>query len=134
MWWSGFAFTDYYPIIAGAVSKLPDNTVEARQELYNHARATLARQLEHDTRIERERRALEKAIRQAEIYCVLPGSAGRTKYEPASTILLLASMYFPGCWLLDVTCMSLYWVARLPRMNRARDDLSLLAFRKAHIP
>jgi hypothetical protein len=39
----------------------------------------------------------------------------RAKYQPASTILLLASMYFPAYWLLDATCMSLYWVARLPK-------------------
>jgi hypothetical protein len=67
MWWSGRSANDYYSIIAGAVSKLPANTVEARQELYNHARTTLARQLEQEPRrIERERRSLEKAIRQVE--------------------------------------------------------------------
>jgi hypothetical protein len=135
MWWLGRASTDYYSIIAGAASKLPANTVEARQELYDHARATLARQLEQDARFERERRTLEKAIRQVESRAALNiKQLNRTAYEPASTILLLASMYFPAYWLLDVTCMSLYWVARLPRMNRTRDDLSLLAFRKAHMP
>ena len=40
--------SDYYSIIAEAVSKLPINTVEARLKLYDHARAALMRQLEQE--------------------------------------------------------------------------------------
>jgi hypothetical protein len=118
MWWSASASTDYYSIIAGAVSKLPTNTVEARRELYSHARATLARQLEQDpARIKRERRALEKAIRQVESRAAVNvKQLNRTGYEPASTALLIASIFFLNkLWALDCTSMSAYWVARLPR-------------------
>jgi hypothetical protein len=84
--------SDYHSIIAQAVSKLPINTVEARQELYDHARATLARQLEQDpARIGRERRALDKAIRQVE--ALKMKQFNRT---PASTALLKASRWW-GC-------------------------------------
>jgi hypothetical protein len=128
MWW-GRATNDYYSIITQAVLKLPDNTVEARLKLYNHARATLARQLEQEpTRIKRERRALEKSIRQVE-------KSSQQTYEPASTGLLIASIWLAGgLWVLDCTVMSAYWVVgRLPKTSGSRNELSLLAFRKAHI-
>ena len=128
MWWTwGRSSNDYYSIIARAVSKLPTNTVEARQELYDHARAALARQLKQDrSRIRRERRRLEKAIRQVET------SENVETYKPASTGLLIASAFFLSkLWVLDCTCMASYWVvARLP--TRTHNDLALLAFRKAH--
>jgi hypothetical protein len=87
--------SDYHSIIAQAVSKLPTNTVEARQELYDHARATLARQLEQDpVRIKRERQALEKAIRQVELRTAL--NMKQFNRTPASTALLIASRWW-GC-------------------------------------
>jgi hypothetical protein len=90
--------SDYHSIIAQAVSKLTTNTVEARQELYDHARATLARQLEQDpARIKPERRALDKAIRQVELRTALKMKQfNRTRYDPASTALLIASRWW-GC-------------------------------------
>jgi Flp pilus assembly protein TadB len=110
---------DYYSIIAQAVLKLPNNTTKARQELYSHARAALARQLEQDpARIKRERRALEKAIRQVESRAALNiKQLNRTGYESPSTALLIASILFlGGLWVLDCTAMSSYWVvARLPK-------------------
>jgi hypothetical protein len=123
MWWSGSASTDYYSVIAGAASQLPTNTVEARQELYDRARAALARQLEQDpARIKRERRTLEKAIRQLESRAALNiKQLNRTEYEAPSTVLLIASIFFlKGLWALDCTIMSTYWVvARLPRNPEA---------------
>jgi hypothetical protein len=97
MWWSGSASNDYCSIVAGAVSKLPANTVEARQELYNHARAALARQLEQDPAgTKRERRALEKAIRQVE--------RAEPTHKSASKALLIASIFFLGqLWLVNYT-------------------------------
>lgn len=52
---------DYYPVIARAVSRLTDNTLEARQTLYDRARMALTAQLdEHDQlQIDCEQRALE---------------------------------------------------------------------------
>ena len=38
------------------------------------------------------------------------------RYKPASTALLVVSiLVFPRLWLIDVTAVSLYWVARFPR-------------------
>jgi hypothetical protein len=116
MWWSGSASNDYSSIIAGAVSKLPTNNIEARQELYNHARAALARQLEQDPAgIKRERRALEKAIRQVE------------RDKPAYTALLIASIFFLGqLWLLEYTSnyVPSPMLLRAPSNNGARDTSS----------
>jgi hypothetical protein len=97
---------DYYSVIAQAVFGLPDNTVEARQALYDRARTTFTAQLDgHDQSwIKDERRTLERAIRQVESM-----SAGKQRsrqtYRPASTILLIASMFFPGLWAIDCTSM-----------------------------
>src|SRR5579871_374619 len=59
---------DYYALISRAVSDLPNNTDEARQELYDRARRAQAKQLAGDTRTEaaHERQALEEAIRKVE--------------------------------------------------------------------
>jgi uncharacterized membrane protein YhaH (DUF805 family) len=80
---------DYYSIIAKALSGLPDNTVEARQALYDRARAALAAQLEQDDpkRLALERTALEKAIREAEAISAVRGKRRTTadnKYDQAS--------------------------------------------------
>ncbi|HEV8074120.1 MAG TPA: hypothetical protein VGP21_08295 [Opitutaceae bacterium] len=63
---------DYYPLIAQAVSRLPKNTPQARQELFEHARAILIDQLRKRqpptsyTEIMRERAVLDEAIRRVE--------------------------------------------------------------------
>lgn len=51
----------------------------------------------------------------------------RVSYAPASTGLLVASIIFANkLWVLDVTLMSLYWVARLP-IERPKKQTSPLA-------
>jgi hypothetical protein len=63
---------DYFPALARAVSSLPDNNAQARQELYEHARTILVEQLRRQDpqksaqEILRERAALETAIRKVE--------------------------------------------------------------------
>src|SRR5215831_8869278 len=70
--YSGQTTIDYYSLIARAVSKLPSNTAEDRQALYEQARATLANQLRlHDpplsgSEIASERFALEAAFLRVE--------------------------------------------------------------------
>jgi hypothetical protein len=62
----------YYSVIARAVSRLPNNTREARQALYDRAGVALATllldeaALISDTQIAGERLALERAIRKVE--------------------------------------------------------------------
>jgi len=111
---------DYYSIIAGAVFKLPDNTVEARQALYDRARTAFAAQLDGQdpSWTAHERRTLERAIGQVESMSTLKQRSRRQTYNPASTIILIASIFFPKVWLIDFTCVSLYWVARLPNTTR----------------
>jgi hypothetical protein len=100
---------DYYAVIAQAVSRLPDNTVEARHDLYDRTRTTFTAQLDGQdpSWIKYERRTLERAIRQVESMSAVKQRNGQT-YRPASTILLIASIFFPGLWAMDFTSMSLY--------------------------
>ena len=106
---------DYWPVIAQAVSELPDNTVEARQALYDRARTTFTAQLngQDPSWIKYERRTMEGAIRQVELTVPKPQT-----YKPASTALLVVSLIFANkLWVQDFTSMSLYWVVggRLPK-------------------
>ncbi len=76
---------DYYPILARAVSSLPNNNAQARRELYDRARAIVVEQLRRrdpgevtgDT--SRERMALEAAIRRVEA----ESRAAQSRPEPA---------------------------------------------------
>jgi hypothetical protein len=64
--------TDFYPMVLAAVAKLDPNTQEARQALYQRARAALADRLRDlepplsEQRIMEERLAFEEAVRRAE--------------------------------------------------------------------
>ena len=68
--------TDYYPVIAGMVADLKQNTGKGRIEIYQRARATLVGELHGlkppltESEITRERLALEKAIRKVEAEAV----------------------------------------------------------------
>jgi hypothetical protein len=76
--------TDYYPLIARAVTALEKNTGEARRGLYERARGALVAQLRGldppltEAEITRERLALEEAIRRVEAE-----SARRSRPEPS---------------------------------------------------
>jgi hypothetical protein len=75
--------TDYYPLIARAVTALDKNTGEARRGLYERARGALVAQLRGldppltEAEITRERLSLEEAIRRVEAE-----SARRFRPEP----------------------------------------------------
>src|ERR1700719_3052518 len=64
--------TDYYPLIARAVTGLAKSTGESRRALYERARTALLAQLRNlqpplaETEITRERLLLEEAIRKVE--------------------------------------------------------------------
>ena len=64
--------TDYYPLIAKAVTGLEKSTGEARRALYDRARSALVAQLRgvtpalSESDITRERSSLEEAIRKVE--------------------------------------------------------------------
>jgi hypothetical protein len=135
----------YFPVIARAVSQLSSNTKEARQEVYDRTRTAHAAHLagqgasKSESDILLERLALETAIGWVEEgQEAAPGQAplaisdvpdGEQAVEPkwlkvrlssplhrATTAFLIVSIFFFNkLWLIDITCMSLYWVARLPR-------------------
>jgi hypothetical protein len=73
---------DYHPIISRAVAALETNNAENRRAIYEHARATLLRQLRaitpalKETEILRERLALEDAIRRIELEYLRRENAG----------------------------------------------------------
>jgi hypothetical protein len=143
---------DYYPVLANSVSGLGNNTPEARQQLYQRARAALVGLTSSELELARERLALEMAVvrieeERASASQASPRRTAETARDPAqngvvvpparapsplyqchtarkdaaklhpaskraSTLLLIASMFFPGLWALDATSMSMYWVAR----------------------
>jgi hypothetical protein len=66
------SIADYRSLIARAISSLPSNTGEARQDLYDRARSAVTTELQHhdppltEAEITRERLALETAMRDLE--------------------------------------------------------------------
>ena len=86
--------TDYYPLIARAVSGLDKSTGEARRALYERARTALLAQLRgvtpalNEADITRERLALEEAIRRVEMDAVRrpSGEAPHTEMPSATSI------------------------------------------------
>jgi hypothetical protein len=103
----------YHPLIANAVSELPVNEPKARRAVYDKVRNVLAERLP-PSEFERESFALETAIRRVEKGA--PRINIGTPLHRPTTISLVISLFFPRLWLIDVTCMSLYWVGRLPKL------------------
>ena len=108
---------DYQSAIERAVSELADNTPEARQALYERARAVLASQLSGQglpkSHIAQEMRLLNEGIWTAENSARISSRSSMLARKGSTTLLFLS--YFSIFWLTDVSCMSLYWVARLPK-------------------
>ncbi len=59
---------DYYPVLARAVARLPDNNARARQGLYERARAVVLEELrkQDPAKLAPEQAQLEAAIRRLE--------------------------------------------------------------------
>jgi hypothetical protein len=119
---------DYYPLISRAVAQLPIKTHATRQDLYRRAREALHKQLEgqEPSRAAREWRSFEQAISRVEadmasarrraLFTGTVAQRDEHKFEPQSTALLILSIAFASkLWAIDCTCVSLYWVARLPK-------------------
>lgn len=83
---------DYYPLLARAITALPENTGEARRTVYERARSALLAQLRGadpplpDEEVTRERLALEEAIRRVETeYAAMAAGSGlRAVSAPAA--------------------------------------------------
>lgn len=103
---------DYYAVINRAVGNLSSNDRTSRQRIYERARTLLDSELrgQDRSRTKYEWKSFEKAIRDVE--------KDKKKVEPASTALLCLSIFFPSYWMLDCTSMSLYWVARFPKIRK----------------
>jgi len=70
---------DYYLLISRAIGRLERSSAEARRTVYEHARATLLKQLDaidpplSESEKINERLALEQAIRKAEVEAAKSG-------------------------------------------------------------
>jgi len=79
---------DYYPLISGAVAKLPENTPASRRALYERVRSMLAKQLQSanptisEAEVGRERRALDEAIKRVEAEAGTPAPAAQLTGAP----------------------------------------------------
>lgn len=106
----------FHTILTDVINRDGNSAREARQAIYERARSTLKAAPAPDTgaqsvsleaaisRVEREALAREKQI-----------DVELSRLKPASTVLLVASLFFPQWWAIDATSLSLYWVARLRR-------------------
>lgn len=109
---------EYQLLIARAVAELKINDSYSRQNIYVRVRSALANQSLSKDEFAREQHTLERAIQNFE-----NGSPreifffGNPQHRPA-TMTLMFSIFFPGIWVIDITCMSLYWVARMPKVLR----------------
>lgn len=107
---------DYYAVINRAVVNLTNSDWTERHRIYERARQVLHSELRGRDRSQskHEWKSFEKAVRDVETDATTRQRAGKT-FGPASTPLLVFSLFFPSYWMINSTSMSLYWVARLPR-------------------
>jgi hypothetical protein len=112
---------DYEALIRRAVGETPFANRRERKAVYRRARTALENNGKHLPARERAARwrKLGLAVRSAEADFAAQERA-RRKAEKASTALLLFTVFIiPGIWLLDVSSLALYWIARLPVLKRA---------------
>jgi len=82
---------DYRPLLIRAISRLNSNTLAGRQSVYANARETLitllSRQVPQlpEEEAERERHALEEAIRKVEKFEVIVGKTSPTRSSTAAS-------------------------------------------------
>jgi hypothetical protein len=103
----------YYALISRAVSRLPINDGKTRQSVFGRARKALSDHCS-ESELPRELVALEAAIQKIERRAPPERVNLRSPLHRPTTTMLVISLFFPGLWMLDVTCVSLYWVARIP--------------------
>ena len=83
--------SDYYSLIARAVSRLPSNTDEARRAIYERARATLLESLRtldppiSEAELANAQSALEAAIRRVEQDVAIETAVGRMAQDLLAT-------------------------------------------------
>jgi hypothetical protein len=104
---------DYHPLVRRAVYQLESDS--DRRSLYERLQQAQITELKKlgfsKAEFSKECRALSTAISNID-------SEIKTLHrfrKKGSTALLSFSLLFPGLWMLDPTCMAVYWVARFPR-------------------
>jgi hypothetical protein len=105
---------DYYPLIARAVSRLGNNTAEARHELYERARTVLADRLKSSGADQSsERRALEMAIQRVEQDSSAnqprDGVAGQTKSQSSNKPIFSIGLFVIACAVAVVLAFAGYY-------------------------
>jgi hypothetical protein len=108
----------YYSLIAKAVEKLPVKDRASRYQVYARAYDALAAHVKNDE-LAHEQRELQKAVRRFEQRAPRDWNYPSSPlHQPATASLVISIMFFPLFWVIDVTCLSLYWVARIPNLKK----------------
>jgi len=121
---------DYHSLISATISILPADDRANRETIYNRARAVLKSQILSSAEFDQEQLSLEIAIWRLEKAYRARTSNLRIdhnqtirlsdpRHQTSTAGLLFSIWLLPAIWEIDVTCMSLYWVARL------REELQL---------
>lgn len=104
---SAASVTEYELLLDRAIGKNQPNNAHVRLEIYSSARSALdSMQFVDKDGLIKNRQALERAISRIERRSPRPISSR------GLTFLLMMSMGAPSLWLIDITCMSLFWIAR----------------------
>lgn len=104
---SAASVTEYEMLLDRAIGKHQSHNAHVRSEIYLRARSALtSMQFANKDELNENREALERAISRIERRSPSPISSS------GLTLLLMMSMAAPALWLIDITCMSLFWIAR----------------------